>query len=92
MQKLSSLFPEYQVPQPQKKSRVTERGELLKYFSTRLNMPIKRVAFHVGHLKECKDLYYLKSDCEKAEHRGVPFSAAFWHAIKVPVGQDLHHF
>lgn len=70
---------------PITKKRVTERGELLKYFSERLGIPIPRVARHLFHLDELQDLYYLKSDCDQAVARGIPFSAAFWTAIKTPV-------
>lgn len=69
------------VPVPEK-TRKTERGELLKYFSGKLKMPIPRVAKHLEHLKEVRDLYYLKSDCDQAEARGVPWSAAFWTGIR----------
>lgn len=63
-------------------SRKTERGELLKYFSEKLRMPIPRVARHLSHLKELQDLYYLKSECDQAVQRGIPFGAAWWTAIK----------
>lgn len=70
--------------QPEKPSaRVTERGELLKFFSQKMQMPIPRVARHLGHLKELKDLYYLKSECEQAEKRGIPFGAAWWTGITI---------
>lgn len=71
----------FKAPELQK-TRKTERGELLRYFAERLKMPIPRVARHLGHLKELSDLYYLKSDCDQAAQRGVPFGAAFWTAIK----------
>lgn len=72
---------DYQLPTP-KNTRATERGDLLKYFAERMAMTIPRVARHLAHLTKLEDLYYLKSDCEQATTRGVPFGAAFWTAIK----------
>ena len=69
--------------QPIKKRRGSERAELLGHFALNSGIKIGRVAFMVAHLKELKDLYYLKSDCDQASARGVPFSAAFRHALKV---------
>lgn len=68
-------------PSKGKKRPPTERGELLKYFASKVGMPIGRMAFHVQHL-QMKDLYFLKSDCDGAVARGVAFGAAFWSAIK----------
>ena len=39
------------------------------------------MAAKLAHLKELKDLYFLKSDCLQAELRGIPFGAAFWTSI-----------
>lgn len=47
-----------------------------------MHMTIPRIAMHLSHLKELKDLYYLKSSCDQAEKRGVAWGAAFWTAIK----------
>lgn len=69
-------------PEIKQKGRQTERGEALLYISRKTGMTIPRVAFHVSHLKEMKDLYFLISDCDKAEKRGVPWGAAFWTALK----------
>jgi hypothetical protein len=78
---IGDLFGKYTAPIKKGKGP-TERGELLKYFSGKLSMKIPRVAFHVAHLKELKDLYFLKSSCDDAERRGVAWGAAFWTSIK----------
>ena len=69
-----------------KKSKKTERGELLVYFCGRLNesrerdglkpLSVGRVARLTQGLS-VRDLYYLKSVCEKAKH----FSKKFWWEI-----------
>lgn len=75
----ASLFGSYQLPLPKK--RVTERGELLSYFSQRIGKPIGFVAMKVTGLK-LPDLYYLKSSCDQAAVRGVPWGAAFYTSLK----------
>lgn len=68
-----------------KLSRVkqTERGELMRYFVDRLNRTRLRDGLpeismaHMGKILEgipTKDLYYLKSVCDKAKD----FSKTFW--------------
>ncbi|MEK7180120.1 MAG: hypothetical protein AAB706_01480 [Patescibacteria group bacterium] len=87
MKPIKDLFGDYKIPP---KTRITERGELLRYFANELNKLVKgmrgynesRVAYFVSHLN-VKDLYFLKSDCEQAQKRGVPFGAAFWHALDI---------
>lgn len=88
MKPIKDLFGEYKIPP---KSRITERGELLRFFANELNKHVKkdgkmfnesRVAFFVAHLT-VKDLYFLKSECEQAEKRGYSFFGIFWHSIKV---------
>jgi hypothetical protein len=70
------------------KSRVTERGDLLQYFTDRLNetrgegtsfkkLTIRLVAVKLAHLK-VGDLYYLKSTCDNAKS----FGSCFWWSIK----------
>ena len=71
--------------------RRTERGELLRYFTDKINadrdgnrfkkLPVAAVGVKLSHLA-LADLYYLKSTCEDAERRGKPFSAIFWWSIK----------
>lgn len=70
------------VPLTGPKNRTTERGELLKHFSEHLGMPIPRVARHLQGL-ELKDLYFIKSDCDRAlKERNIPWRASFWHLLK----------
>lgn len=76
---LATLFGSYEIPKPKK--RVSERGELLKYFSSKLGRPIPRVATYLTGL-EVKDLYFIKSDCDQAEARGIPWGAAFHTSLK----------
>jgi len=66
-----------------KRTRETERGELMKYFCDRLNtsrrrdgLPLVSMA-RMGKMLEkipTKDLYYLKTVCDKAQN----FSTKFW--------------
>jgi len=66
-----------------KKTRETERGELMKYFCERINagrlrdgLPLITMG-RMGKTLEkipTKDLYYLKSVCDQAQN----FSKKFW--------------
>lgn len=68
------------------KTRKTERGELMQYFRTYLNasrahanLPLLSMA-RMGRILQgipTKDLYYLKSVCDKAKS----FSKKFWWEI-----------
>ncbi len=69
-----------------KREKVTERGELMRYFMKSLN--VSRIAdgiyplsmARMGKILEAiptKDLYYLKSVCDKAPN----FSKKFWWEI-----------
>ncbi len=69
-----------------KKEKVTERGELMKYFMEELNVSRKRDHIppltmpRMGRLLVAiptKDLYYLKSVCEQSKD----FSKKFWWEI-----------
>ena len=69
-----------------RKSRETERGELMKYFCRRLNVGRLRdglPAITMGRMGKMlqqiptKDLYYLQSVCERAEN----FSKKFWWEV-----------
>ena len=69
-----------------KQARATERGELLQYFAERLNPGRVRDGYprltlaRLGRLLVAiptKDLYYLKSVCDKASD----FSKKFWWEI-----------
>ncbi len=68
------------------KSRVTERGELMKYFCARLNKSRVRDGLppitmaRMGKLLEkipTKDLYYVKRVCDDAQN----FSKKFWYLL-----------
>lgn len=68
------------------KTRKTERGELMRFFQTYLNasrvhakLPLITMS-RMGKILEgipTKDLYYLKSVCEKAKN----FSKKFWWEV-----------
>ena len=70
----------------------SERGELIAYFTDRLNatrdgkqykkLSYAAVAVKLSHLKQLQDLYFLKSTLLDAERRGYPWSAIFWKEIK----------
>lgn len=69
------------------KERATERGEMLKYFATRLNVGRVRDGYapltlaRMGRVLQgipTKDLYYLKSVCDQSKD----FSKKFWWEIK----------
>jgi hypothetical protein len=84
-----TLFGKYQ--KPAKKSRPTERGDLLDTFLSRLNPPrvakglrpltYGRLAYLLTAIPTT-DLYALLSKCNDAERRGFPWSAIFWKEIK----------
>lgn len=71
---------------PKKQERVTERGELMEYFLTRLNAARVRdglAPMTMGRMGRVlvaiptKDLYYLKSICDQAKD----FSKKFWWEV-----------
>lgn len=75
---------------PTKKSRMTERGELMRYFKAELNRSRQRDGLELltmprmGKIFETlsvKDLYYLKSICDQHQERGGDFSKKFWFEI-----------
>lgn len=76
----------------QPKNRATERGDLLTYFTTKLNaerpkmglkpLPIRTIAVRVGHLS-LSDLYYLKSCADDYQRRGNPWGKYFWGSLKL---------
>lgn len=76
-----------------KKSRDTERGELMEYFMHKLNIARKRDGLPpltMGRMGRTlvaiptKDLYYLKSVCDDADKRGGldAFCKKFWWEVK----------
>jgi hypothetical protein len=70
----------------------SERAELVGWFTDRLNearrgtkfkpLAYRSVGVKLAHLRRVSDLYYLRTVCLDAERRGIPFSAAFWSALK----------
>lgn len=69
-----------------KKSRETERGELMRYFVQHINPTRVRDGYpkitmaHMGKILEqipTKDLYYLKRVCDDAKN----FSKKFWYEL-----------
>ncbi len=77
MQQISTLFREIA---PQKKQ--SERGSLLEYFAGKLHKKIPYVAFKLTGM-DLSTLYFIKSSCDQAENRGIPWGAAFYSSIKV---------
>ena len=68
------------------KARITERGEMMRYFCERLNVSLKRDGLpmismgRMGKLLQkipTKDLYYLKRVCDDAQN----FSKKFWYEL-----------
>ena len=73
-------------PSAHKKERITERGEMLKFFLEKINRTRKEDGWppmtmgRMGKTLEgipTKDLYYLKSVCDQASN----FSKKFWWEI-----------
>lgn len=77
---IESLLASYRVPVAKKNN--TERGDLLAYFSKKLGISIVRVAAKLKGMQDMATLYYIKSDCDQAEARGIPWGAAFYTALK----------
>lgn len=65
---------------PEKK-KANERGDLLKYFATKIQKPIGFVAMKLTGL-QLQDLYFIKSNCDQEEKRGVPWSKVFYGSLK----------
>lgn len=76
-----------------KRERLTERGEMMRYFMDKLNIARKRDGLpqltmgRMGRLLVAiptKDLYYLKSVCDDSDKRGGvdAFSKKFWWETK----------
>jgi hypothetical protein len=90
MEPIGNLFGDHVRASVKKPVRRSERGDLLSFFHSRINLarrgkfkplPISAIAVKLSHCS-IADLYYLKSTCLDAERRGVPFSAVFWASIK----------
>lgn len=78
--------------QGSKREKITERGELMKYFLDNLNKTRMRDGLgpltmgRMGHALQAiptQDLYFLKSVCDDAKARGGldAFSKKFWWEI-----------
>lgn len=72
---------------PTPKKHQSERGELIEFFTQKLNeerlppfkpLTVRAVAVKLGHLKKLDDLYYLKSYCLGAKN----FSKCFWWSLR----------
>lgn len=73
------------------KIRATERGELLDYFLSEVNLgrsdknlkPLNhsRISFYLQKIPT-RDLYVLKSKMEQARRKGYPAGAIFWLEVK----------
>lgn len=84
-----------QIFAPVKKTRRTERGDLLDFFWAELNIERKRdgkkeyakpyIAVRISHIPT-KDLYYLKRICEDALDRHYSFGKCFFGSLKVKHG------
>lgn len=87
--RISDFAHRYALP---KKTKATERGDLLVYFTDRINrerdgkkykkVKIPYVAKKVSHLSVA-DLYYLRSVCEDAATRSYSWSKCFFGSLKV---------
>lgn len=86
MKSIAEMMPEFerrQTAAPKGKKRLTERGELMRFFLRHLNHSRKQDGLapmtmaHLGTVLEqipTADLYYLKSVCSQAKN----FSKKFW--------------
>ena len=74
--KTISLFHAYTVQEPWK------RGQYLEYFAGKVNKPIGFVAMKLKGMQDLRTLAHIKSDCDQATHRGIPWGAAFYTSIK----------
>ncbi len=86
MKSIADILPELKkkaAAAPKGRKRLTERGELMRFFLRHLNYARKQDGLaamtmaHLGTVLEqipTKDLYYLKSVCSQAKN----FSKTFW--------------
>lgn len=78
MEHISSLFKKYEVAP---KSRRTERGDLLEYFSKKTGKPIPYIAMRLTGIPT-HDLYHIQKQCD--QYKG-PWGKAFFGMLKRPV-------
>lgn len=86
MKSIGDILPDFEknrAAAPRGKNRLTERGELMRFFQRHLNIARKQDGLppmsmaHLGVVLEkipTQDLYYLKSVCSTAKS----FSKRFW--------------
>ena len=86
MKSISEMLPEFEkkvTAAPKGRKRLTERGEIMRFFLRHLNHARAQDGLapmtmaHLGTVLEqipTKDLYYLKSVCSQAKN----FSKTFW--------------
>ncbi len=86
MKSIGEMMPEFEkkvAAAPKGRKRLTERGEMMRFFQRHLNYSRKQDGLapmtmaHLGTTLEqipTADLYYLKSVCSKAKN----FSKTFW--------------
>lgn len=86
MKSIGDFLPEFEkkaADAPKGKKRLTERGEIMRFFLRHLNVARKQDGLapmtmaHLGTVLEkipTQDLYYLKSVCSQAKN----FSKTFW--------------
>lgn len=87
MKPLSELLDKGRYMGNTRKTRLTERGELMKFFKDRLNpervarglrpLSMSRMAYILQGIP-VSDLYHLQKHCEKSKN----FGAAFWYSLK----------
>ncbi len=68
------------------RSKRTERGDLLTFFSEKMNMSIKRTA-HALSVYNVDMLYFLKDKCEKSSSFGKCFN---WHVFPKKVRRGIY--
>lgn len=66
-----------------------ERATLVQYFHERARdkkgepFEVSYIGYRLSHLKDLKDLYYLKSLCEQETKRGANWNKVFFGSLKV---------
>ena len=87
MEQISNLLAKYT---PQKKTRRTERGDLIGYFLEKINtgrgekykkLNYGAIAYFLTKIPT-SDLYYIKSTCDAWEKQNRPWGALFWTLLK----------
>lgn len=82
MEHISSLCKQVELLEQYKvvpKSRRSERGDLLEYFSTKTGKPIPYIAMRLTGIPT-SDLYYIQKQCDQYDG---PWGKAFFGMIKL---------